>query len=79
MDTMPARYNYPTCKICTYENIFVSLHRIFETVTEIGCRDIRTRMKDNPNRSHDNDFRKRVKNIRLLISSPSTSVNLFQF
>ena len=79
MDTMPTRYNYPTCKICTCQNIFVSLHRIFEMVAEIGCRDNRTRIKDYLIRSYDNDFRKPVKNIRLLISSSSTTVNLFQF
>ena len=27
MDTMTARYNYFVCKICTCQNIFVSLHR----------------------------------------------------
>ena len=79
MDTMPTRYNYPTYKICTCQNIFVSLHRIFEMVAEIGCHDNRTRIKDYLIRSYDNDFRKSVKNIRLLISSSSTTVNLFQF
>ena len=57
---------------------FCTFASIFENVSDFGCRDNRYSKKVNLFSITDNQFRIRVKNIRLLISTSSNSVNLFQ-
>ena len=58
--------------------IFCTFAPIFENVSDLGYRDNRYSKKVNLFSITDNQFRIRVKNIRLLISTSSNSVNLFQ-
>lgn len=57
---------------------FCTFASIFENVSDFGCRDNQCSINVNLLSTTDNQFRKRVKNIRLLISTSSNSVNLFQ-
>ena len=63
---------------CTIAKKKCTFAPIFENVSELGYRDNRYSKKVNLFSITDNQFRIRVKNIRLLISTSSNSVNLFQ-
>ena len=57
---------------------FCTFAPIFENVSDFCCRDNQCSINVNLLSTTDNQFRTRVKNIRLLISTSSNSVNLFQ-
>ena len=76
--TIPIQNDLSCVQYLHISKSFCTFAPILENVSDFGYRDKRYSKKVNLFSITDNQFRIRVKNIRLLISTSSNSVNLFQ-